>query len=523
MMRNFPRPDVASWFWAALSGLMLAAAFPKTGWDFLSLVALVPLFWAIRSKTPAQAARLGLVFGVVHFSFVVYWVVIAMTVYGGVPFFLAALILILMAAFLGVYPSMFCLVARFCAATPALFLVAAPLAWTGLEFIRLHFLSGFPWCSIGHAFYARTILIQISDITGVYGLSFLVVFVNAAFFLVFCAARKVPAFGRNVSFKTAGLGLGTAFFLLAAVLGYGKWRIFETDALVAKAPKMRVAVIQGNIDQAVKWDPAFQAVTMEKYDALTRFASREKPDIVIWPESAMPFHFLRESYYTEDVLGLARETGTRLLAGSPFCEPDGTGGWKCFNRAYLISADGAVTGHYDKVHLVPWGEYVPLKKWMPFIEKLTKEVGDFTPGEPGRVLNAGKAKIGLGICYEIIFPALSRKQVENGANLLATITNDAWYARSSAAYQHFAIAAFRAVENKRALARAANTGISGFVDPCGRIFKTTALFTDAAAVADLPLLEARTVYNRAGDLFSGLCVIMSLFLVLFVFKKRLNS
>ena len=522
MHRSFPRPDFVSWFWAALSGLLLAAAFPKTGWDFLSWAALVPLFWAVNRKTPSQAARLGLVFGVVHFSLVVYWVVIAMTVYGGVSYLLAGPILILMAAFLGLYPAMFCLVTRWCAATPMLFLVAAPASWVGLEFVRLHFLTGFPWCSVGHAFYTRTSLIQIADITGVYGLSYLVVLVNAAIFVALCAARKIPVFGRNASFKTAVFGLGTALVLLSGVLGYGKWRMAETDALAAKTEKVRVAVIQGNIDQAVKWDPSYQAATIEKYEALTRLASRGKPDIVIWPESAMPFHFLRESVYTGRVLDLMRETGSSLLAGSPYCEPDGEG-WRCFNRAYLVSPDGSVTGHYDKVHLVPWGEYVPLKKWMPFIDKLTQEVGDFEPGQPGRVLYAGKAKIGLGICYEIIFPALSRKQVENGANLLATITNDAWYDRSSAAYQHFAIASFRAVENRRALARAANTGISGFVEPCGRIGQTTALFTDAWAVVELPLLESRTVYSRVGDLFSWLCAISALFLILLGFKKRLDS
>lgn len=523
MHRSFPRPDFVSWFLAALSGLMLAAAFPRTGWDFLAWVALVPLFLAISGKTPIQAARLGLVFGVAHFSCVVYWVVIAMTVYGGVPKVLALAILVMMSAVLGVYPAVFCLAVRFCAKGPALFLVAAPAAWTALEFVRLHFLTGFPWCSVGHAFYARTSLIQIADITGVYGLSFLAVFTNTALFLAFRAFRRLPAFGFKVSFGAALFGLGAALVLLAAVLGYGKVRISDTDSLAAKAPKIRVAVIQGNIDQALKWEPGLQAATVSKYDALTRLASRKKPDIVIWPESAMPFHFLNEGVYTNRVLELVRQTGAALLAGSPFCEPDGAGGWRCFNRAYLVSADGSVTGHYDKVHLVPWGEYVPLKKWMPFIDKLTQEVGDFQPGQPGRVLDAGRAKIGLGICYEIIFPALSRKQVENGANLLATMTNDAWYDRSSAAYQHFAMAAFRAVENKRALARAANTGISGFVDPSGRILGTTALFTDAAEVETLPLLEASTVYNSVGDLFSWLCAIASLFLILLGFKKSLNS
>jgi len=218
----------------------------------------------------------------------------------------------------------------------------------------------------------------------------------------------------------------------------------------------------------------------------------------------------------------AREIGAHLLVGSPAYEP-GPQERRYYNSAYLIAPDGAVHGRYDKVHLVPFGEYVPLKRWLPFLGKLVAQVGDFTRGRIGATVSVKEAPMGVLICYESIFPYISRAAVLNGAELLVNITNDAWYGRSSAPYQHFSLAVFRAVENRRGLVRAANTGISGFIDPVGRVLTATELFEDDTAVRPLPLIRQTTIYSRHGDLFAKACLLIAALFTMAAAVKILMS
>ena len=198
------------------------------------------------------------------------------------------------------------------------------------------------------------------------------------------------------------------------------------------------------------------------------------------------------------VLEGIRASGAHFIIGSPSVA-SGKEQMLFHNSAYLMTPDGRSAGKYDKVHLVPFGEYVPLKRWLPFIKKMVAQVGDFRPGKKGSTLKWNDHRVGMLICYEIIFPGLPRSMVQNGADLLVNITNDAWFGRSSAAYQHFSMAVLRAVENRRSIARAANTGISGFIDPCGRISQSTALYEEAAVTASVALMQSRTRYSRWGD------------------------
>jgi len=184
-----------------------------------------------------------------------------------------------------------------------------------------------------------------------------------------------------------------------------------------------------------------------------------------------------------------------------------------FNSAYLIGPGGEVLGKYDKAHLVPYGEYTPFKEYLPFLGKIVEHVGDFKPGVKGQTLDMQGRKLGIQICYEIIFPALGRAMVQNGADLLITITNDAWYGTTAGPYQHFSLAILRAVENRRSLARAANTGISGFIDPAGRVLDPTPLMQEAAVVRELPLMDTVAIYTRVGDIFATACLIGSLALI----------
>ena len=287
------------------------------------------------------------------------------------------------------------------------------------------------------------------------------------------------------------------------------------------SPSMEVAVVQGNIDQNMKWNPAYQEHTVDTYIRLTKQALNEKTELVIWPESAMPFYFsATEPFLTAKVLATARENHIFLLTGSMAFERAKEGP-QFYNSAFLIAQNGKIAGKYDKAHLVPWGEYVPLKKYMPFVGSLVEQVSDFTPGHKGQAIHANGANLGVLICYEIIFPSLARHQALKGANLLVTITNDAWFGRSSAPYQHFSTAVFRAVENRRSVARAANTGISGFVAPTGQIMETTDLFVEDARTASVPIMGGTSVYTQYGDLFAFIC--MGLVLILFFIGPKNNS
>jgi apolipoprotein N-acyltransferase len=308
-----------------------------------------------------------------------------------------------------------------------------------------------------------------------------------------------------------------AGFLLTLI--YGIWRIKVTDHLMAAAPTARVAVIQGNINQAAKWDPAFQSATIKTYHRLSLSAKSEKPELMVWPESATPFFLFYDKRPTENVLAGIQQADIDYLIGSPsFIRQDERVTY--YNSAYLISPVTKSISKYDKAHLVPYGEYVPFKKWLPFLGKVVAQVGDFQPGTSGKTLPWKQNGLGVQICYEIIFPGLSRAMVKNDAVLLINITNDAWFGTTSGPYQHFSMTIFRAVENRRSLARAANTGISGFIDPVGRILAATPLLEEAAVTWALPLIYKKTFYTRFGDLFALACLAGTIFVILSKFGKN---
>jgi apolipoprotein N-acyltransferase len=493
-----------------LSGLLLTAAFPKMSQDRLAWLALVPLLWALNDAGPREAFRRGLVFGIAHFLSLLYWLVPTMVIYGHLPVVLGVSILFIFAAalsllFVAPMTCGFALAGR----TPLRVLLFFPVFWVGFEYLRSFLLTGFPWELLGYSQHARLHLIQISDIVGVYGVSGLIALANAALFLATLVVCRKTWRGRPVTGRLAIGGLAAAAVLVGVTWGYGQLRIREIDRLASAAPQARVAVVQGNIEQSEKWEPAFQAATIEKYIRLSLSTRPQQPELVVWPESAAPFYFLEEGPPTRMLLDGIVENGTYFLIGAPAFEMKGRAA-EYFNRAYLIGPGGKVLGAYDKAHLVPYGEFTPFKEYLPFLGKIVEHVGDFTAGVKGKTLDWRGRKLGVQICYEIIFPELSRLSTKNGAALLVNMTNDAWYGTSAGPYQHFSMVVLRAVENRRALARAANTGISGFIDPVGRVIDSTALMQEAAVTRALPMLDTLTIYTRFGDVFAFLCLCLSL-------------
>ena len=498
----------SKWLPAVIGGLLLTAAFPKMGFSLLAWIALLPLLISLRGLDGGRAFRVGWIFGMAHYLTLLYWVVFTMRTYGYLPWWQCISLLVLLAAYLSVYPGLFALAMVRLVKRPGHLVILAPVFWVALEYLRSFILTGFPWGIVGYSQFNRLHIIQISDMFGVYGVTFLIVLFNATIYvlLLLLAQKKWEGqpVGRTLALKAGLLAIGMIFLSLA----YGSFRIKAVDDARVKAPTVRVAVVQGNIDQARKWDPAFQIGTTKKYVTLTLEAASRQPDLVVWPETATPFYFSASPKLTRMVTDTVREAGTYLLAGSPSVDvADGRRAY--YNSAYLVTPEGHAGERYDKVHLVPFGEYVPLKGLLSFAGKMVAQVGDFSAGQKGRTLawKEDKAPIGVQICFEIIFPGLSRSLTKNGAGLLVNLTNDAWFGRSSAAYQHFSMAVFRAVENRRSLVRCANTGISGFIDPVGRVAAQTSLFEDAVVDRNVPELRETSIYTRFGDLLAVVCLL----------------
>lgn len=494
------RPRKGQVILSVLSGLMMILVFPKADQGWLAWVAMVPMLLALRETDWRKGLVIGFITGLVHNLGLMYWTAITMNVYGNLPMYQCVVVLILLAACMALFFAVFGLVLVRINPRPWQLPFLAPAVWVATELLRAVLFTGFPWELLGYSQYDHIWLVQWADLFGVYGLSGLIVMVNSVVALALLHWLDKPWRGNSVSFglmKWAGI---SALAIMATVTLYGILRVHGVEKAMAEADHAGVAVIQGNINQAQKWDPSFQLLTTVKYKNLSLKAAEENPDLIVWPETATPFYLLLDTILTRMVLEGIKEAGTDFVIGSPLAVPTPDGkGYTYRNTAYLINAEGKVLGQYDKVRLVPFGEYVPLKRWLPFIKKMVAQVGDFKPGQRGTTLPWKSHPIGMQICYEVIFPGLVRAMVDNGAQLLVNITNDAWFDRTSAAYQHFSMAVLRSVENRRALVRAANTGISGFIAPTGRVMATTELFVDASIVAQVPLMKGTTYYCRWGD------------------------
>jgi apolipoprotein N-acyltransferase len=496
--------DRLNFFLAILSGFLLTLSFPKANVSWLTWFALVPLLAALRNLSPKNGFYLGLCAGLAHYLTLVYWLAYTMSTYGHLPLYASVPILLLLSAYLALYVAIFSMSLTFIRG-PVFLVFMIPSVWVSLEYIRSFLFTGFPWELIGYTQFNVLHLIQISDIFGVYGISFCIALSNAAIFLAFLYVTGKHWQEKKIKARLAAGSVGTLALVFCFVWFYGNWRIQSIQKLISHSPSIKTAIVQGNIDQAKKWDPAFQDASTVKYINLSLLTKKHKPDLVVWPETATPFYFLHNARLSEMVKKGVHDTGTDFLIGSPSFNL-GKNRVEYFNSAYLIGPEGNVYDRYDKAHLVPFGEYIPFKKWLPFLGKMVEGVGDFNPGKKGHTIKWGDLRLGIQICYEIIFPHLSRAMVKNHASVLINITNDAWYGRTSAPNQHFSMTVFRAVENRRSIIRAANTGISGFIDPCGKVMAATPLFEDATITRPVPVIKEATFYSRFGDLFAWACL-----------------
>ncbi|MBI5415680.1 MAG: apolipoprotein N-acyltransferase [Candidatus Omnitrophica bacterium] len=481
---------------SVLSAVLLVLAFPRTDLWPLAWVGLIPLLSSLDHQKLSSAFARAYGCGFLFFAGTLYWF-IHVTVVG------AVLLIAFLSLYFGIFGLAYHWISRRETAWKAFGIAAA---WTVIEFIRAHFLSGFGWVSLGHSQYKNMVLIQIADITGVYGVSFLVVLANVFFKETAGAVAR-----REFGLLAPGV---VAFFIFLSAAGYGSWRLSILDKAGSPADEVSVAVIQANTPQQLKWDETAWPGIMEQYKALTARAAGEKPDLIIWPETSYPgilpplARLAEGGWEDREVFDGLRDfiarLGVPVLIGSVLRE-----GKDYYNAAMLLSKDGDVVETYRKIHLVPFGEYIPLRGLFPFLSQIVP-IADFTAGREYTVFPSPAAFSTL-VCFEDTVDGISRGFVRRGARFLVNITNDAWFHDTKAPFLHLQAAVFRAVENRRALVRAANTGVSGFIDPSGRLVKAVEdtrgkkTYVAGYALARVPLGAGETFYTKYGDVFVAGC------------------
>ncbi len=498
-------------FLAFLSGVLLFLSFPKYGSGWLAWIALIPLFFALKKATTfTQGLLLGFIAGIVSYIGIIYWIAFVIINYGYLPLYAGITLMLLLACYLSIYIALFAGCIVYFRGKISLYLTA-PVLWICFEYSKSFLLTGFPWENFGYSQYLNTYLLQFADIAGVFGLSFLIVLINATIFEVI-----------NKRSKREYIVACVVFIVLAGIYIYGICRIDQVNKAVQNSPGMEVSLIQGNIDQSIKWNENYQRETLNIYEQLSLKNSPGNGSLIIWPETAVPFLFQNINSLHDQIINLSLKTKSWLLFGS-VSRSQTEYGDDFFNSAYLLSPSGEVKGKYDKVHLVPYGEYVPLRDVFPFVKKLTAGIGDFGLGAGFNPLSLDNKKIGILICYESILPSAARMYKNNSAGLLVNITNDAWFGKTSAPFQHFSMAVFRSVETRLYLVRAANTGICGIIDPGGKIIAETKIFREDALKGYIKFVNIPTFYAEYGDILVIICFVLIIFYFFISFKGRIRN
>jgi apolipoprotein N-acyltransferase len=469
------------------SALCLIAAFPKLDFWWAAWFGLVPLLCLLDVKGPRASFGWSYLCGLIFFAGVIYWIKYV-TVAGAV----------LLVAYLALYFGLFGWLYHYIRRRSCLVqMVAVPAAWVLTEFFRSRLLTGFGWAALGLTQYERLVMIQIADIGGVYAVSFVLVFINLVLKGCF-----VDALARQKRIPGALCAAAAAVTVLVA--GYGLIRM----ARPRYDGEFRTAVVQGNIDLETRWRETAWLSIIETYLELSRRAVADAPELIIWPETAFPAFLWEDEIFLAGTKEFAREHRTALLLGAVARFDE-----NYYNAAILLAPDGRPAGHYFKNHLVPYGEYIPFRKYFPFLSYLIP-IDDFTAGRDKAVLRLPgvfDAAFSVLICFEDTVAGLVRGFVLNGAEVLVNITNDAWFRDSKEPFMHLQSSVFRAVEYKRSVIRAANTGVSAFIDPAGRVLDYVA---DASGKSThvagyraraVPLSRQITVYARFGDAFAFLC------------------
>jgi apolipoprotein N-acyltransferase len=496
-MKNDPAPrhPLLPWTAAALAGVLTFLGYAGHDRFSLAWVCLVPLFWAIAGQAPGRAFLLGWVAGIVAHAGGFSWIVTMLGQFADLPWPLAGPVLLLLAAANGVVFAVWAGATRLLARDAGWSaLWVPPVVWTGVEAFWPQLFPNY----LGASQYRFSLVTQIADVTGILGVTFLVVFANTAVFAVIERLRgRHPHPWRPAAVLAA---------VLAVVLVYGAVRISRVDAAASSAPALSVGLVQTNRGAGDKHID--QATFLREHQEMTRELAAGQPlDLIVWPESILGMQLAaREGRVPPDLLGGLR---TPLLFGAVLQLTE-RGERRLFNSAVLVDGTGRIAGTYDKMVLVPFGEYIPFGDVFPQVYAWSPYSGRFWRGENTEPLRLNGHLLSVNICYEDIFPAQVRLLMQGGRDgrvpeAMFNLTNDSWYGDTVEPMEHLALASFRSIEHRRPLVRSTNTGISAIVDPVGRIDRRTAQWTRASLSGRIPLMQGRTVYAVAGDWIGWLC------------------
>jgi apolipoprotein N-acyltransferase len=514
------RQILLRWLLPISTGAMLALALPPFNASQLGWVALIPLLFALENCSLGESFRRGYIAGLVFFGATVWWVIY--TTEGGAPFVAALSGVVALVAFLALYfgagGAWFSAVRKLLSKADTdsawrnlLVAIVSSAGWVTLEWIRGKFLfGGFGWNGLAITQHDAVPLIQFACFTGVYGVSALVCFLNFAFF------QTIRRYMRNVGAEKPLRRLSWEFYiailLLCLAFMHGLHEI-RAGRDIEPAKVLRLALIQGDIPQTLKFEPAQKPMILERYGSLTRKVIAMRPELIIWPETATPepLQFDPESFAL--ATNLAHEANAFLLTGTIDVTRFTTNQVEAFNGAILVRPDGSLGGIYHKIHLVPFGEYVPLRKIVPVLKWVTPITDSFERGDTFTLFEISGMRFGTVICFEDTLPEVCREFVRFGADFMVNLTNDAWFKTSPEAEMHLANAIFRCAETRRPLVRCTNSGVTCIVDQFGFVDPKTRLpaFTDGSLNCELAVPPPRepTFYTRHGDIFIGLSAAIS--------------
>ncbi|HEU5451115.1 MAG TPA: apolipoprotein N-acyltransferase [Terriglobales bacterium] len=505
--------DASAWLLAALSGVLQVLIFPTPNLTFLCWIAFAPLLVALmrarptatRALLPASAPQaFGLVYisGLIYSFGTCYWIYHVMNSYGGLSAPVAALVLVMFCLAWSVTIAIFGLLVGL-AVGPARMgpraVVLAPVFWVTTEIIR-RYLSGFPWDPLGTVLVDNIPLTRIATVTGVYGLSFEILLINCGFAVAFLVPRRRRALMLATAVAAAALLQAGVLFQPPPIPADGTARLVQPD----------LQILDPNV-----WTQQYLQKTLNDLSALSIPTPGQiqpgepAPDLIVWPEAPAPF-YINEPTFRNAVSRVAQQTHTYMIVGALALDRPGDPNTALLNSAALVSPQGQFVARYDKIHLVPFGEFVPFQSIFGFASKLTREVGDFIPGTTPLVMELPNEKLGVFICYESVFPDEIRQFVANGAQLLVNISNDGWFGHTAAPFQHLNQARMRAIENNRWLLRDTNTGITSVIDPFGRVVQAIRRDHQNSLDAMYGVVTGTTFYTRHGDWFPWACAIISL-------------
>lgn len=483
-----------------LSAVLLILSFPRFDMEFLPWIGLIPLLHAVKAQSLRKAFGLSYLTGVIFFMGIFYWINVVSS-YKFMDYMITCI-------YCGLYVGLFGLTLNFISKFGRLSsILIAPSLWVAMEYLRSNAgLLKLPWALLGYSQYLNLPLIQISSFTGVYGISFLIVMVNVILYEIIQRRKKA---------------IPLALIMLSTM---GLVYIYGLSVLSNKmdAEKINITVIQGNIPQDIKWGPEFLKQNLEKHAILSKEASyATDTSLIVWPEGAVPGPLTKNLFLMERLSNLAKETHKYLLIGTSQSPKFGSREYresKKLNSAFLISPEGRIKGIYNKIYLLPFAEYLPYRDVFPWPARFFANASDFIPGDKYAIMDLNGTKFGVLICWENIFPELFRQFVKNGANFMVNITNEAWFGETAAPYEFVSMSVLRAVENRVSVVRSANTGISCFIDPYGRITGRVRdgekdIFVGGYLTSGVTLSQAKTFYTLYGDIFIYLNIMAAIFVL----------